>query len=75
MVTHEAQKIFENQPIQYCDTLAKTVQDVDVVLLITRWAEFEALPDLLQEMANPPLMIDGRRILTRNCLPAKRELA
>ncbi|MGB6015616.1 MAG: UDP-glucose/GDP-mannose dehydrogenase family protein, partial [Nodosilinea sp.] len=63
VATHEAQKTFENQPIQYCDTLAETVQDVDVVLLLTRWNDFKALPELLQGVANPPLVIDGRRML------------
>jgi len=62
---HEAQKIFENQPIQYCDTLAETVQDVDVILLLTRWNDFKALPGLLQGAANPPLVVDGRRMLDK----------
>jgi UDPglucose 6-dehydrogenase/GDP-mannose 6-dehydrogenase len=65
VATHEAQKIFENQPIQYCDTLAETVQDVDVVLLLTRWNDFRALSELLQGVANPPLVIDGRRMLDK----------
>ncbi|WP_035984966.1 UDP-glucose dehydrogenase family protein [Leptolyngbya sp. KIOST-1] len=65
VATHEAQKIFENQPIQYCNSLAETVQDVDVVLLLTRWADFKALPELLQGVANPPLVIDGRRMLEK----------
>ncbi|NMF84349.1 UDP-glucose/GDP-mannose dehydrogenase family protein [Nodosilinea sp. P-1105] len=62
---HEAQKIFENQPIQYCDTLAETVQDVDVILLLTRWNDFKVLPGLLQGAANPPLVVDGRRMLDK----------
>ncbi len=62
---HEAQKLFENQPIQYCETLAETIADVDVVLLLTRWADFNALPDLLKDVANPPLVIDGRRMLDK----------
>ncbi|MEA5451384.1 UDP-glucose/GDP-mannose dehydrogenase family protein [Leptolyngbya sp. CCNP1308] len=66
VATHEAQKIFENQPIQYCDTLAETVQDVDVVLLLTRWNDFKALPELLAGVANPPLVIDGRRMLDKH---------
>ncbi|MBE9111981.1 UDP-glucose/GDP-mannose dehydrogenase family protein [Nodosilinea sp. LEGE 07298] len=65
VATHEAQKIFENQPIQYCDTLAETVQDVDVVLLLTRWNDFKALPELLEGSTNPPLVIDGRRMLDK----------
>jgi UDPglucose 6-dehydrogenase/GDP-mannose 6-dehydrogenase len=62
---HEAQKIFENQPVQYCDTLAETVQDAEVVLLLTRWSDFKVLPDLLQESGNTPLVIDGRRMLDK----------
>ncbi len=63
---HEAQKLFENQPIQYCDTLAETVQDVDVVLLLTRWDDFKALPELLKGMDPQPLVVDGRRMLNKH---------
>jgi len=65
---HEAQKIFENQPIQYCDTLAETIQEVDVILLLTRWNDFKALPDLLQGAAHPPLVVDGRRLLDKTAI-------
>lgn len=62
---HEAQKLFKNQPIQYCDTLAETIQDVDVILLLTRWEDFKVLPELLQSMKESPLVIDGRRLLSK----------
>ena len=65
---HEAQKLFENQPIQYCDTLADTIADVDVVLLLTRWADFNALPELLKGVENQPLVIDGRRMLDKTAI-------
>lgn len=65
VAVHEAQKLFENQPIQYCETLADTIADVDVVLLLTRWNDFNALPELLKDVANQPLVIDGRRMLDK----------
>lgn len=65
VATHEAQKLFENQPIQYCETLADTIAEVDVVLLLTRWADFNALPDLLKDVDPQPLVIDGRRMLDK----------
>lgn len=65
---HEAQKLFENQPIQYCDTLAETIQDVDVILLLTRWNDFKALPDLLQGTDPQPLVVDGRRMLDKTAI-------
>lgn len=65
VATHEAQKLFENQPIQYCETVADTIADVDVVLLLTRWNDFNALPELLKDMDNQPLVIDGRRMLDK----------
>lgn len=65
VATHEAQKLFENQPIQYCETLADTIADVDVVLLLTRWNDFNALPELLKDMDTQPVVIDGRRMLDK----------
>jgi len=62
---HEAQKLFRDQPIQYCDTLAETIQDVDVILLLTRWEDFKVLPELLNNMKQSPLVIDGRRLLSK----------
>ena len=49
--------------IRYAATLADAVADVSAALLITRWAEFNALPALLAQRAKPPLLIDGRRVI------------
>lgn len=65
IAAHEMQKQFNNAPIQYCDALADTINNVDVIIVITRWAEFNALPDMINTMANPPLLIDGRRMLSK----------
>jgi UDPglucose 6-dehydrogenase len=35
----------------------------DVVVLVTRWQEYERLPELLSSRAEQPLVVDGRRML------------
>ena len=55
--------------IDYADSLERCVADVDAVLLVTRWKQFEALPGLLSGMSSPPLLVDGRRQLDRRDVP------
>lgn len=65
----EAKKIFSTKKITYSKSINEVVNDVDAVLLLTRWQEFEALPEILSACENIPLLIDGRRMLPKNCLP------
>lgn len=60
-----ARKIFGNGKIEYHDDLAAAVKGVDAILLLTRWKEFNGLPELLEKLAEPPLLIDGRRMLDK----------
>jgi UDPglucose 6-dehydrogenase len=68
VATHEAQKLFVNEPIQYCDTLADAIAGVDAILVMTRWSEFNALPEMLSGLENPPLVVDGRRMLDKSAI-------
>jgi len=43
--------------------------DADAAVIVTRWSEFERVPDLLREQANPPLVVDGRRMLEPGDVP------
>ena len=61
----EAHHVFKGEAIRYAPSLAAAVQDVDAVLLIPRWEEFRALPELLGANAHPPLVVDGRRLLEK----------
>lgn len=63
---HETQKLFSNQPIEYCQTLEKAIDDVDVIIVLTRWSEFNKIPKLLKEASRDPVLIDGRRMLDKN---------
>jgi UDPglucose 6-dehydrogenase len=63
----QARRIFDNQ-LTFTDTLANAVSKADAILLVTRWPEFQQLPDLLSKRANPPLVIDGRRMLNKKSI-------
>jgi UDPglucose 6-dehydrogenase len=62
----EAMHLFGNNNIEYTDSIEETVADVDAVVLLTRWPEFKAVPELFKKSGQTPLMIDGRRMLNKN---------
>lgn len=49
--------------VSLVSTLSDAVQSADALMLVTRWPEFLRLPEQLAKMVNPPVLIDGRRIL------------
>jgi len=65
---YEAQRLFSNHQILYCDDLAQALQDVQAVVLLTRWEEFRRIPELLTHLDPQPLFIDGRRMLDKNSI-------
>jgi UDPglucose 6-dehydrogenase/GDP-mannose 6-dehydrogenase len=46
------------------------VEDADVVVLVTRWPEFSQLPELIAKRDKPPLVVDGRRMIDKEIVPA-----
>lgn len=64
----EAARILGENGIQYCDTLEEAIEASEAVILMTRWSEFERLPELLDAIESPPLLIDGRRMLDKGRL-------
>ena len=57
------------ETIAYAGSLESCLADVDAVLLVTRWKQFEAVPSLLSALASPPLLVDGRRQLEKRDVP------
>jgi UDPglucose 6-dehydrogenase/GDP-mannose 6-dehydrogenase len=51
--------------VQIKRSLEEAVDGVEAVMLVTRWDEFRRLPEVLQRQAEPPLLVDGRRMLAR----------
>jgi UDPglucose 6-dehydrogenase/GDP-mannose 6-dehydrogenase len=66
---HEAEKHFGAGALTYAETLEQSVAGAEAVLLLTRWPEFAALPALLADLASPPVLIDGRRVIARGSVP------
>lgn len=64
----EAQKIFSDFSIKYTSSVQEAVTGADAVVILTRWKEFEQLPEILQVMKAKPLVVDGRRMLDKNLL-------
>jgi UDPglucose 6-dehydrogenase len=63
----EARKVLGDS-VAYADTLDRCLEDVDAVLLLTRWKQFEAVPAMLGARSSPPLLLDGRRQLDKRTL-------
>jgi len=61
----EAQKVFGDQGIQYCEDLEETIADAQVILLLTRWDEFKQIPQLLERTHSQAVLVDGRRMIDK----------
>lgn len=64
---HEAEKVFKDN-IKYSVTVEETVKNADAVLIITKWKEFLSLPQLLKTAKKQPVVVDGRRMLDKDCV-------
>jgi UDPglucose 6-dehydrogenase/GDP-mannose 6-dehydrogenase len=68
IATHEAEKLFGGDQVEYCDSMDEAIADSEAIVLLTRWPEFEALPQRLGAGNNGhrgPLVVDGRRMLDK----------
>jgi UDPglucose 6-dehydrogenase/GDP-mannose 6-dehydrogenase len=61
-----AQEVLGSNNITYCQKLSQTLSDVDIVVLLTSWEEFEQIPELFSRLKPQPILIDGRRVLDKN---------
>lgn len=44
-------------------SLASALQDAEIIVLMTRWHEFQEIEQMVAGAAKPPLVVDGRRVL------------
>jgi UDPglucose 6-dehydrogenase len=49
--------------VSLASSLTEALDGAEIVILVTRWPEFLALPELLRTRSPPPLVVDGRRVL------------
>ncbi len=62
----EAAQIFGGEHMTFAPSLAEAIADAEVVVILTRWPEFQELPGLFSALLKQPLLIDGRRMLERD---------
>jgi UDPglucose 6-dehydrogenase len=43
--------------------------EADAAVIVTRWSEFDAIPDIVRNHPSPPLIVDGRRMLAPDEVP------
>ena len=65
---HEAEAVFEHYDIEYCSKLSEAIDDVDAIMLITRWDDFKNIGQLIREKNPQPLLVDGRRMIDKNSI-------
>ena len=59
----QTERLFGPNRVTSAATLAQAVDASKVLILVTRWPEFEAVPSLVAQRQPPPLVVDGRRML------------
>jgi UDPglucose 6-dehydrogenase len=64
----EAEKHFGKGVIHFTNSLCDALADSKAVLLMTRWPEFSQLPELMAAMSEPPVLIDGRRLISKSAV-------
>lgn len=61
----EAEKYFGAGVLDYAESLEDAVEGAQAVLLLTRWPEFGRLPEVFASKAKQPVLIDGRRVVSK----------
>lgn len=64
----EARKLFGNTRVSLCGGLADAIKNAQAIVLVTRWDEFNKVPNLLTCMNPQPVVIDGRRMLDKHAV-------
>jgi UDPglucose 6-dehydrogenase/GDP-mannose 6-dehydrogenase len=65
VATEPARRALDGRPVRYAESLVQALEGADVVVLVTRWREFAAVPELLRNAGSKALLYDGRRMLDK----------
>lgn len=61
--------VYFSGKVPFAKTLAEALEDTQVVIILTRWEEFGNVPELISHNPDPPLVVDGRRMLDKDSVP------
>lgn len=56
----------------FSDDLRDLLTRVDAAVLVTSWPEYQVLPEILNALDRPPLLVDGRRAIAPESVPSYR---
>ena len=61
-----ARRRINGQILALTEHLEQAIEGADALIIVTRWDQFNALPQILAVRDEQPLVVDGRRMLARN---------
>jgi UDPglucose 6-dehydrogenase/GDP-mannose 6-dehydrogenase len=67
VANHVAKGILGDQ-VTLFESLAGVIQNVDAIVLVTRWDEFQKVPEMLAGVDPQPVFVDGRRMLDKQSI-------
>lgn len=62
----ETKKVFDGMKVRFALSMENCIENVEAIILVTRWKEFELLPQIIKNRIPQPLVVDGRRQLDKN---------
>ena len=65
----EASGSLEALGVERESSLESIAAGSDILFLVTRWAEYQRLPQVLNALERPPLLVDGRRVIAPDSVP------
>jgi UDPglucose 6-dehydrogenase len=68
IASNEARKLFNTDQLFLCETLEEAIEGVDSIVLVTRWKEFQRVPELLKKVNPYTILVDGRRMLDKRLI-------
>ena len=66
MVNSQAAAVLPDEGVSFVESLADAVDACDAMILVTSWRDYQRLPELLAGIDDPPLLIDGRRMIDKD---------
>jgi UDPglucose 6-dehydrogenase/GDP-mannose 6-dehydrogenase len=69
VISEEGGDTYFGDEVELTDDLRHALDGAAGVLLVTKWDQFRAVPDLVRGMQPPPVVVDGRRMLPRDSVP------
>jgi UDPglucose 6-dehydrogenase len=62
----EAHKAFPDARLKYCNNLQAALLDIDAIVVVTPWPEFQQVPALIRGRHPAPVFVDARRAFPRD---------